>query len=141
MAADLTPIPGLLAAVGGQGSSVGDAGLSELGEPGKCLEGVADDLLHHLGPGLGLEVAEDEFRVGDDLRQEGQKLTVPTTAGSGELGTNRPLNGTSKCGVKEWKIAVEDCGAQEQAAIAKMRPFSTAKRGDSGFNARKPPDL
>ena len=42
--------------------------------------------------------------------------------------------------VREWKIAV-GYGAQERAGIAKMRPFPTAKRGNSLFSARKSPDL
>ena len=81
--ADLAAIAGLLFSVRGQRGSVRDAGLLELDEPDERLHRVADNLLHHFGPGLGLEVPEGDLGVGDDLGQERQELAVPATVGRG----------------------------------------------------------
>jgi len=52
-------------------------------EPDECLHRVADDLLDHFGPEFGPELPEGYSGVGDDLRQEGQELAIPTTTDSG----------------------------------------------------------
>src|SRR5208282_4788716 len=83
MLSDLAPVASLLDSEAGQRYSVGDVGLLELHETDECLQGVADNLLHHFGPCFGLEISKCDFCLSDNLRQEGEELAVPATTGSG----------------------------------------------------------